>query len=212
MEIYRRRLPHAFAENTPIFVTWRMKFSLPRKIIESMAAENKAFEKQISSLSEDYQNLQRYQFSKKQFDKYDQMLTKDHSFPHLLIRPEIASIVQSSISFLDGRKYCLHSYCIMSNHVHLLITPFIETGAEKQAVRSMTHSLKRFTAREINKLLFRQGPFWAQESYDHLVRNDKEFYRIAFYILNNPVKAGLVEDWKQWRYTWLHDDLKELFD
>lgn len=81
MEIYRRRLPHAFAENTPIFVTWRMKFSLPRKIIESMAAENKAFEKQISSLSEDYQNLQRYQFSKKQFDKYDQMLTKDHIFP-----------------------------------------------------------------------------------------------------------------------------------
>ena len=70
-------------------------------------------------------------------------------------------------------------------------------------------SLKGFTARQANRLLGRTGePFWQQESYDHWVRSEIEWNRIAGYIEDNPVKAGLVaraEDYpwssahKQWR-------------
>jgi REP element-mobilizing transposase RayT len=211
MEFYKRHLPHAFAENTPVFITWRLKFTLPKNVVWKMAAEKDAFEKKISTLSEDYQNMQRYQFSKKQFDKYDEMLGKNPNFPQLLIRSEIALIIQNSFKYLDGNKYCLHAYCIMSNHVHLLLTPFVETGQEKQSVINITKSLKRFTAREINKLLGQEGSLWSQESYDHLVRNDKEFFRIGFYIINNPVKAGLVTDWKEWKYSWIEDSLRGMF-
>jgi hypothetical protein len=35
-------------------------------------------------------------------------------------------------------------------------------------------------------------PFWQDESYDRLVRNDTEFARIVDYIERNPVTAGLV--------------------
>ena len=54
-------------------------------------------------------------------------------------------------------------------------------------------SLKRFTARQANGMLSRTGePFWQEESYDRLVRNQTEFERIVSYIEMNPVSAGLV--------------------
>ena len=55
------------------------------------------------------------------------------------------------------------------------------------------HSLKRFTAREGNKILGVTGrPFWQEESYDRVVRDEIEFRRIKRYIEMNPVKAGFV--------------------
>jgi putative transposase len=60
-------------------------------------------------------------------------------------------------------------------------------------VSELMHSLKRFTARKANQILGLTGhPFWQEESYDHLVRDETEFRRIADYIELNPVKAGLV--------------------
>ena len=54
-------------------------------------------------------------------------------------------------------------------------------------------SLKRFTARECNRVLGLTGQaFWQDESYDRLVRNETEFARIATYIEMNPVKCGLA--------------------
>jgi hypothetical protein len=54
-------------------------------------------------------------------------------------------------------------------------------------------ALKGSTARGANHLRKRAGePFWQKESYDHWVRNEREWTRIASYIENNPVRAGLV--------------------
>jgi REP element-mobilizing transposase RayT len=69
-------------------------------------------------------------------------------------------------------------------------------------------SLKGYTAREANKVLGRRGQFWDPESYDHEVRNGGEFRRIREYILNNPVKAGLVQDWRDWRWSWVEGQTK----
>ena len=74
----------------------------------------------------------------------------------------------------------------MANHVHLLVTPRVPETR-------WLGPLKGFTAYRANQILSRSGhPFWQDESYDHLVRNDEEFRRIHRYIENNPVKAGLV--------------------
>jgi len=82
----------------------------------------------------------------------------------------------------------------MANHVHLLIRPVI-------APHRLLKSLKGATAREANRLLGRTGqPFWQKESYDHWVRNEIELGRIRRYIENNPVKAGIVRDARE--YPW----------
>ena len=61
---------------------------------------------------------------------------------------------------------------------------------------------KGSTARECNKLLNRSGKFWQHESYDHVVRNGKELNRIVNYVLYNPVKAGLCDEWEEWKYSY----------
>ena len=86
----------------------------------------------------------------------------------------------------DLGHYDLHSFVVMANHVHLLVTPRISPSR-------LLRSLKGFTARQANRLLSRTGqPFWQAESYDHWVRDERERQRIIAYIENNPVKAGLV--------------------
>ena len=65
--------------------------------------------------------------------------------------------------------------------------------------------LKSFTARKANRILGRQGSFWQDESCDHVVRDDGELGRIVEYILQNPVKAGLVSDWQEWQWVYVKD-------
>jgi putative transposase len=62
--------------------------------------------------------------------------------------------------------------------------------------------LKGRSAREVNKVLSRSGPFWHHESYDHVVRNEKELGNIINYILMNPVKAGFVHNWNEWKFSY----------
>jgi len=70
------------------------------------------------------------------------------------------------------------------------------------SVSKIMHSLKRYTGRQANLILGREGQFWQDESYDHVVRDEKEYERIVWYILNNPGKAGLVDSWEKWEWSY----------
>ena len=116
----------------------------------------------------------------------------------------------------DGKIYRLDVYCIMSNHVHVVFEPLLNERSlsEKPTTKGLMyeskepplevimHSLKSFTSSEANKLLQRTGQFWEAESYDHVVKDATEFTRIKSYVLNNPVKAGLVKHWCDWPWSW----------
>jgi len=116
----------------------------------------------------------------------DRLLDNSRTGPLYLRKPEIAGMVVEAIRFRDQAHYDLHDFVVMANHVHLLITPRVP-------VSKLMQSLKRYTAREANKILCLTGkPFWKHESYDRLVRDEREFQRIARYIAMNPVKAGLA--------------------
>jgi REP element-mobilizing transposase RayT len=117
----------------------------------------------------------------------DRLLDNARTGPLYLRRPEIAGMVVEAMRYLERRMdYQLHAYAVMGNHVHVLISPCVP-------VSNVMQSLKRFTAREGNKMLCLIGrPFWQDESYDRVVRDDAEFVRIAGYIEMNPVSAGIV--------------------
>ena len=66
--------------------------------------------------------------------------------------------------------------------------------------------LKGRSSYEANKVLYRHGPFWQHESYDHVVR-ENEFARIVRYILLNPVQARLCARWQDWPWTYLHSSI-----
>ncbi len=91
--------------------------------------------------------------------------------------------------------YTLHAFAVMPNHVHLLLT------AEVPLSR-ITKSLKGITAKRANAMLGLMGTaFWQEESYDHVVRNEREFESIRRYIEQNPVRAGLVGEALEYRWS-----------
>ena len=109
--------------------------------------------------------------------------------PLYLRQPRIAEAVVETIHYAAEKLqyYDLHSYVIMPNHVHLLLSPHV-------APTKLLKSVKNFSARRANEILARKGnPFWQSESYDRWVRDEKEFQRIKAYIEQNPVKAGLAK-------------------
>ena len=83
----------------------------------------------------------------------------------------------------------------MSNHVHVLLKPH-------KPLREVTRAIKSTSARQANVILSYTGqPFWQDESYDHWVRNGREFEQIVRYIERNPVRAGLVQEVEEWPWS-----------
>jgi putative transposase len=122
----------------------------------------------------------------------DRYLDTAREGPQWLRKPEIAKIVEDSLSVASCD---LHAYVIMPNHVHVLLTP-------KIALPRLMQSIKGKSAREANRALGISGqPFWQHESYDHLVRTPEEFTKIKSYIDNDPVKAGLAVTPEAYRWS-----------
>jgi REP element-mobilizing transposase RayT len=98
---------------------------------------------------------------------------------------------------------------VLDDHVHIVINP-------KEALSKIMHSMKSFTAHEINKLLNRKGRVWQDEYYDRVIRDEDEFCEKINSIANNPVKANLTEEVEEqtghssykWLYIkgWINDD------
>jgi REP element-mobilizing transposase RayT len=126
----------------------------------------------------------------------DRYLDSARCGPAYLAQEPIAHLVEASLwrGVLLG-QYELGAYAIMANHVHALLLP-------KASPSRLLQSLKGATARQANLLLGRTGEtFWQAESYDHWVRDESEWDRIAAYIEDNPVKAGLVACAEDYRWS-----------
>ncbi len=127
----------------------------------------------------------------------DREMDRASSGPVWLKDPRIAGCFIDTL-FTAGEKWGLFELCawvVMSNHVHVLLKPH-------KPLREVTRAVKKTSARQANVVLGRTGlPFWQDESYDHWVRDGKEFDRIVRYIEWNPVRAGLVESVEQWQWS-----------
>jgi REP element-mobilizing transposase RayT len=169
----RRRLPHIYPPVADLFITWNLHGALPP-----------SFPVRPSKLS-----------GGEAFAWMDRHLDLARNGPMYLRQPAVARIVVDSIH-RGGTlgHYELHAYVVMANHVHLLIRPLVHPSR-------LLKALKGSTAREANRILGRTGePFWQKESFDHWIRDREEFARIRAYIVNNPVRAGLVM--KPEEYPW----------
>jgi len=143
-------------------------------------------------------------FERAWFAKFEEILDGASVGPVWLSDERIAQTVAESLHYRDGRVYRLDAFSIMANHVHTVIKPLSKMAEEAacHALSSVMQSLKGYTAFKCNRLLGREGEFWAHESYDHWIRDYDEWQRIVAYVLNNPVKAGSVEHWQDWKWNY----------
>jgi REP-associated tyrosine transposase len=167
-------LPHWLPDEKAIFLTWRLYGSIP-------------VDRSANSKISDGEK----------FKRTEQILDQHQFGPLWLKNPLIAQLVVESIlkAAHELHHYVLHSYSVMPNHVHLLITP-------KLPVRQITRGIKGTTGQGANEILGRTGqPFWQDESFDHWVRDEGQFWRLKRYIERNPVKARLITKPEAWRWS-----------
>lgn len=119
-------------------------------------------------------------------------------------------IVENTIRYLNGRRYNLFAYVIMPDHFHLIIqplevgrtrVPLVDDQEKYYNLSEIMHSIKSFSAHEINKKIRIIGSTFQHENFDRIIRNEDELYEKMNYIINNPVKAGLIENPND--YKWL---------
>jgi len=131
------------------------------------------------------------------FVAVDRELAKAANGPTWLRDARVAQCVVETLRFGEESLclYSLQSWVLMANHIHILIEP-------KVALPRITKSIKTFSARRANEILGRTGErFWQDESYDHWVRDQKEFSKIVRYIEFNPVGAGLAQRPEGWPWS-----------
>ena len=123
-----------------------------------------------------------------------------------LKQPGVADIVEDSLLHGDGQRYRLLAWCVMPNHVHVLIE-----ARENYPLSKVVQSWKSFTARLINRHPGRTGTVWMRDYFDRYIRDDHPLAAVIAYIHDNPVKAGLVPNEQDWPYSSKSADVLSAF-
>jgi putative transposase len=210
-EFFQRNLPHYHLPNATYFITFRLAGSLPVEVWKKLKEEYEREKRLLSGkFTGNELHEERYKAQKRHFARYDALLDHPKESPRWLAEQRFAEIVTRELHALHPENYHLHAYCLMSNHGHLLID---QQGIpepppiEEKHYTALSHAMRLFKGRTgyaCAALLGRKGAFW---QHDHIVRDEKEFMRITNYIVNNPVKAGLINNWRDWPYTYFNSSL-----
>ena len=177
----RGYLPHFEGGEVPQNITFRLHDSLPAELRAEWARE-------LENLPETEQRRERRK-------RIEAALDSGYGACHLA-RPEVARLVVETLGHFDNERYRLHAWCVMPNHVHVLVTPLAD-----HTLTSIVHSWKSYTANRANQVLGRRGPFWMQEYFDRAIRDEDHFIAAVEYIEHNPVDAGLCRTPGDWAWS-----------
>jgi len=120
------------------------------------------------------------------------------------ILPELARDIVLNSCVHDHQRRCrLRIAVVMPDHVHLVLTPLIDEA--HQVVTSLIEimkAIKGVSAHAINRRFGLCGAIWQEESFDRVVRSSESLDAKVAYILENLVRKGLVDDWREYRWIW----------
>jgi REP element-mobilizing transposase RayT len=188
----RGRLPRWEKESATYFITFRLADSLPKSALDRIESERQAIVKTANQLHRALSTDERRKIQHLSTPVVEQFLDNGTGACHLR-NPAIADELAATLTYLDEKRYRLFAWCVMPNHVHVVVRLF-----PGQTLATVVHSWKSFSAKHANRALGLKGAFWQREYYDHLLRSEAELERAM-----NPVKAKL-RDWK-WVWVWGRD-------
>lgn len=123
---------------------------------------------------------------------------------------KVAKIIEDELDLRQraAKEIRLFCYCLMPDHLHILFS-LTEDYVRKYTSDSLSNwicAFKRYTSRSAN-IMFRVKPLWQKNFYDHVVRKEESLSAIADYILNNPVRKGIVLKQEEYPHGKMIDDL-----
>ncbi|MEY3421856.1 MAG: hypothetical protein RIR48_2156 [Bacteroidota bacterium] len=210
---YTQRLPHIQPIGAVFFVTFSLFGSVPRRKLQELKEQYIIDITKANKIPDLHQrNLEVFYIRKKYLLDYDLMLHAIVNGPFYLKNDQLKNLIKDEIFRYDGHLYHVLCFCIMSNHVHILIDTSIQLSGitdqeelDKKYVLldQIMKKIKGPTAMYCNKALNRTGQFWERESFDMYIRNNTMLNNVISYILQNPVKAGMVKEWNEYPYNYV---------
>jgi RecG-like helicase/REP element-mobilizing transposase RayT len=125
-----------------------------------------------------------------------------------LLPPPARRVVLDAILHEARRgRFLLYAACVMPDHAHILIEPQIKGNLsngnpEFFPLSQILHSIKSFTAKEINRLEKSRATVWEPESFDRLIRSETDLQEKFHYITRNPWDANLVSPTEDYPFVW----------
>jgi putative transposase len=108
----------------------------------------------------------------------------------VFLKSTAAELVEAKLfEYRDKGRYCVHSYVVMPDHFHVLLTPGKTTSLEKAI-----GLIKGGSSYDIGKALHMKFPVWHEGFTEHGIRDEEDYETHVRYIQSNPVKAGLVRE------------------
>jgi hypothetical protein len=186
---HRVNLPHWQQGETWLFVTWRLADSLPEAVVRKLDERRKQWE---AAHPKPWSDEERNVYNRLFTLAFESLLDDAHG-SCVLGNPAMSRVVGDALLHFHGERYVLDRFVVMPNHVHVL---FQSLGEHKLA--DIVGSWKRFTSREINKALGREGALWQREYWDRLVRSERHFQWARDYIDRNPenLRPGTFRLWQ----------------
>jgi putative transposase len=208
------KLPHILPYGATFFVTFNLQGAIPKAVLAKLAEQRKFWLNQIQKTEEGDAKEKLIAEHKRQFANYDKYLDNPTDSPLWLKEEAVANIVAAEIMKMEQEeKWEVIAYSIMPNHVHLLVSLAVQLPenihefkeTDYFQLNDLLQLVKGRSSRYSNLTLGRSGTFWQKDSYDHYIRNTEEFNNIVHYILQNPVKAGLVTQYSDWKFNYLNE-------
>ncbi len=184
-------LPHWTHENGIYAVTFRLVDSMPRNLTRALMADRAQLRRMTRRAEPAGTGPGRFRRLRRlNAMALDRLLDRPHG-ECWMRRPDVADAVQAAVQHFADERYALLAWCVMPNHVHLVIRPLRE-----HKLSDILHSIKGFAAQALNNIVGRSGTVWHKESYDHLVRDEADLLRQVDYAANNAERSGI----RTWRW------------
>ncbi len=187
ISFHEGRLPHWEVSEGRYFTTICLSGSIPPNAVKRFREELKVLKS--------VQGGEFLQRKREIFARIEEDLDS-RSAPRQLAKPAIADMVMEAIQYREKRElWNVIEFVIMPSHLHIFLEP-LEGSLFETLV-----AFKRWTGRRAAELIkLGSKRFWAREWFDHWSRSAEQDERIVRYIRLNPVKAGLVKDFRDWQY------------
>ncbi len=179
-------------------MTFRLADSLPQSELDTIEFERKDIVKTAAQQGRELTPLEQGRLDTLFSERIERYLDSGKGACYLA-RPDIARLVVGGLKHFDGVRYSLLAWCVMPNHVHVVLRP-----VSPNRLADILHSWKSFTAKRADDVLGLVGKFWQREYYDHLVRSEEDLDRVVCYVVSNPGKAGL----EGWKWVWCKPELQ----
>ena len=99
----------------------------------------------------------------------------------------------------DRYGWLVGRFTIMPDHLHVFCAPGGSREATSMAI--FVGGLKQWSAKRIAKSLSVDPPIWQAEFFDHLLRSQESYEDKWRYVVENPVRAGLVARSQDWQFA-----------